>query len=63
MPLSCTHNWNSAPNLNILLSALECLECFLFSNNTLLFAKSVEFSLRFIEIKKKPTMENVVIVG
>ena len=32
-------------------------------NNTLLFAKSVTFSLRFIEIKKKPTMGNVGVVG
>ena len=53
MPLLCTHNCISARNLNILtiLSALETLECFsFFLNNTLLFAKSVNFSLRFIEI-------------
>ena len=36
---------------------------FVFLNNTLFFVKSVNFSLRFIEIKKNPMMGNVVILG
>ena len=55
--------------MNILttLSALETLECFLllvFLNYILHFAKTkVKSSLRFIEIKKKPTMGDVVVGG
>ena len=52
-------------NILTILIALEALEYFslFFFNNTLLFAKIVNFPMRFKEIKEKYMMLNLVIVG
>ena len=62
MPFLCTHNCNSQCPYNSF-SIRKLTMFFFFLNNTFLFEKSVKFSLIFIEIKKKLTMGNAVVIG
>ena len=50
-------------NFLTILSALKTIDCLHFFKNALLFQKNVKFSLRFIEIKNKTRMGNVVVIG